>query len=99
MSPIFFVIAALICGALAEEDDPYRLPPNYIVNHQDIDLVVPAEAFTADYSNYSGSVDINFQVRKRFNYGKCKQKNIIVIYLTNAENGTFPYKSLNRTKM
>lgn len=64
MSPIFFVIAGLICGALAEEDDPYRLPPNYIVNHQDIDLVVPAEAFTADYSNYSGSVNINFQVRK-----------------------------------
>lgn len=67
MFPTFLLIAGLICGALAE-DDTFRLPPIYIVNHQDIDLVVPAEAFSANYSNYSGSVDINFQVGKTLSF-------------------------------
>lgn len=59
---LYAVVVFIFVAVNAEDDDPYRLPPNYIVNHYDIDLVVPAESLTDDSSNYSGSVLIEFQV-------------------------------------
>ncbi|XP_050307888.1 membrane alanyl aminopeptidase-like [Anthonomus grandis grandis] len=56
-------IVCWIVRTIAQDDDPYRLPPNYIVNHYDIDLTIPEETLTTSTNNnYSGYVEIIFQV-------------------------------------
>lgn len=52
-----------LCSLVLTQDDSYRLPPNYIVNHYDIDLVIPAEALSGGSPNYTGYVEITFQVK------------------------------------
>lgn len=81
LGSLLILILACTIQNVISEDDPYRLPPNYIINHQNIDLVVPAEAFTADSSNYSGSVSIEFQVRFHDVYTRKILKKIIIIYI------------------
>lgn len=51
-----------LCGIVVALDDSYRLPPNYIVDHYDIDLVIPTEALSGGSTNYTGYVEITFQV-------------------------------------
>lgn len=62
---ILVSLVALVSSSVADDED-YRLPYNYILDHYDIDLVIPAESFTEASSNYSGSVVINFQVSKTY---------------------------------
>jgi len=59
------ILIALILGLSCNvfgQDDPYRLPPNYIVDHYDIDLVIPTEALSGGSTNYTGYVEITFEV-------------------------------------
>lgn len=58
---IFALLLGLFCTVSAQ-DDPYRLPPNYNVDHYDIDLVIPNEALSGGSTNYTGYVEITFQV-------------------------------------
>lgn len=61
MKTILAFILGLFCTVLAQ-DDSYRLPPNYNISHYDIDLVIPTEALSGGSTNYTGYVEITFQV-------------------------------------
>ncbi|XP_066141998.1 aminopeptidase N-like [Euwallacea fornicatus] len=84
------VILSLL-GIVATQEDPYRLPPNYNVIHQDIDLVVPAESFTENSSDYSGSVAIQFQLTVETNEVKLHaSSNIELLTIQLDDNDELP---------
>lgn len=60
---VLLVISVDVVCRTTAQDDSYRLPPNYKLESYDVNLVIPAESFTVNSSNYSGSVAIKFQVR------------------------------------
>ncbi|XP_066141970.1 putative aminopeptidase-2 [Euwallacea fornicatus] len=88
MQTLVALILGLFCGALAQ-DDPYRLPPNYILDHYDLNIVFPAEALSGESTKYSGYVEITFQMTVKTSevklHASASYIDLLVIQLNNED--------------